>query len=299
MVKRKNLTSIAILLSAFLMALPIYNIPIARATGPTLSVQPATLVADLGAQIPVDVMVSDVSSFCAYDFRLLYDTSVLDVASASLTGTAFDSHPHLVVRQDVFEGLGEVRYAVTLLGVPGIDIVGSQSLLHLSLQVTKLDVSDLTIRSDTLVSCFGGETSPISHDTSNGLYIPPPSVGLRSVACRASNPGLNINAHGNHEDIFCRVENSGSADAVIRIDFSYLSVGGASGLVSSPVMTLAAGQLATLTATITVAVAFDVFIVQGTMIRIVTTPDGRVLEIPGDSHVFKFNVRVCTSGACL
>lgn len=281
------------------MTVPMYHIPTARAVGPTISVQPATAAADVGAEFNVDVMVSEVAGLFGYDFSLLYDTSVLTVTRATLAGTVFDGLPNFPVKQDVFEGLGQVRFAVTLLGVDGVDVVGSASMLKLTMRVDRLAVSSLHIVDDILVILVGGRPMPLDHATMDGLFIPPPSIGLRNVGCRAEIPGFNINAHGTTQTLFCRVENNGLAAGTIRIDFSYFSIGGASGLVSSREMTLQPGELATLTAQVTVAVAFDVFIVQGTIIRIVPLPDSSIVYIPGESDVFKFNVRVCTSGECL
>jgi len=280
------------------MTVPMYHIPMAQAVGPTISVQPSSVAADVGAEFNVDVMVSDVAGLFGYDFSLLYDTSVLTVTRATLAGTVFDGLPNFPVRQDVFEGLGQVRFAVTLLGVDGVN-VGSASMLKVTMRVDRLAVSNLHIVDDILVIIVGGQPTPLAHATMDGLFIPPPSIGLRNVGCRAEIPGFNINAHGTVQTLFCRVENNGLAAGTIRIDFSYFSIGGPSGLVPSQEMELQPGQLAELTAQVTVAVAFDVFIVEGTIIRIITLPDSSIVYIPGESDIFKFNVRVCTSGECL
>lgn len=297
--EKKNLARVALLLTTFLISLPLYALPAVKAVGPAISVQPSTHSADVGSEFSFDVAVSDVSNLFGYDFSLRYDTSVLEVTDHTLVGTVFDGMPFFAVKEDVFEGLGEVRYVVTLLGTSPVDVVGSASLLRLSMRVDRLAPSVLAITDDIIVVLVNGQTMPLTHDTFNGDFIPPPSVGLRNVGCRADIQGFNINAHGTVQTVFCRVDNSGLEIAVVRADFTWVSIGGASGMVSTPEMTLQPGQSATLTAQITVAVAFDVFIVGGTVIRIVTTPDGRILNIPGDADIFKFNVRVCTSGECL
>ncbi|MBI4127913.1 MAG: hypothetical protein HY459_02480 [Parcubacteria group bacterium] len=293
---RKNKFTAAALIATFLLALPISP---ARAQMAQMFVSLGS--AGFGEPFIADVMVSDLEDLAGYDFTVFYNPDILAVTGTSLGNTAFDLNdngdvsddPVFIARAEVFNTIGEARYAVVLLGGLSVTPRTSASLLKLTFMVdSSASASDyppsICTGSSSLISLIPGVgTIEVPHTSTCASFMPSPDVALRSVGCRADLGGLNTQAHGFTDGLFCRVVNNGAQAIEVRADFFW-----GTGSASSPTMTLQPGAAAELRSSITVPNNNDVFIITGTPVRLITLPDSSVLTIPGESDTFKIVVNV-------
>ncbi len=297
--KNKMLTRATILLLAsFLLPVPVMS---ARAMpSSALSLSPASPSVELGNSFSAQVQVAGGDPLVAYDISVLFNPAVFTVTGASLSGTLFDpAGPNsvFVLRQDIFNPIGVVRYAVVVVG--GADVTPSSSgsaLLNIVFQAnnpgsTASDYpSAISFGNVELVGVDGGQITDLPFSTASASYLPPANTSVQNVGCRAANDGFNTASKGLTDPVFCRVANTGSSTITVSAVFSYRSVGGVVGSVSGGTLTLAAGQSGQVNGAITVPNANDIFIVTGTTVRLITMSDSTVLAIPGASSTFKIVV---------
>ncbi len=303
--EKKNLAQVTVMLTTFLLAIPVT--PATMATSPvSVSVSPSSIVADTGSFFDVTVMVSAVSNLAGYDIALSYKPGILQATGASLGHTAFDMNgngdisddPALPLREEIFNSVGLIRYAVVLVGGASVSTSGA-SLLALTFQVNNPltgTASDLShgigiVRASLVGFDADGNVVSIPTSLSGAAHSLPADAAVRNVGCRAAIAGFNVHAHGFTDGVFCRVTNDGNVPIDVRADFTWVGLlTGDTGAVSSSVMTLQPGQNGQLDASITVSGANDIIVVTGTPVRIVTFPDSTTAEIPGTSDSFSINV---------
>lgn len=294
------LTRTAVLIATFLFAVP-FSVPAFATPTALVSVSPGSNIADIGESFTSSVMVSNAANLAGYDIRVHYDPNVLTATSASLTGTLFDpaTHSVLVSRHDILQVIGIVRYLVVILGGSTVTPSPTGSLLNVNFKVNDPASSPfataqeypsiINVSTINLVALPGSVSLPTT--TTDATYMPPADVGLRSVGCRAANNGFNTNAKGFTDPLFCRVINNGSQSITVRGDFNYASLGGITGSISGPTITLGPGQAAEVNAVLTVAPhTNDIFFVTGFGTRVITFQDSTTLAIQGDAQVFSINV---------
>jgi len=303
--EKKNLAQVTVMLATFLLAIPVTPSTMATSTA-SVSVSPSSIVADMGSSFSVNVMVSAVSNLAGYDFALAFKPGILQATSTSLGHTAFDLNnngdisddPALPLREEVFNSVGLIRYAVVLMGGASVTTSGA-SLLSATFQVnnplggTASDLAaGISVPRGALVGFdSSGNVVSIPATLSGASYGLPADNSLRNVGCRSTNPGFNVHSKGFTDGLFCRISNTGSVPIDVRADFTYVGLlTGATGSVSSPVMTLQPGQNGELDASLTVSGANDVIILTGTPVRVVTFPDSTTADVPGSAGSFFINV---------
>jgi hypothetical protein len=288
-----------ITIATLFVALPL--VPVNATSSATVSVSPGSINTEFGGSFAASVMLTGGSNIIGYDVRVTFNPDVLQVTSASLGGTLLDPATNnvIVARHEVFNSIGFARYAVVALGGVNQTPNPSASLLNLNFQVQDPTVagstataseypSSISISSAEVVA-LGAVTVPVT--TSGATYMPSSNIGLRSVGCRANNNGFNTNAKGFTDPVFCRIVNNGSISVTARGDFNFASLGGLTGSISGPSITLGPGQGAQVNAALTVAPhTNDIFFVTGMGSRVITLNDGSVLAIPGTSIVFQVTV---------
>jgi hypothetical protein len=299
-VENKMLTKATMLIATFLLAIPF--VPAYAAAPASLSIAMPSAAADFGQSFTANVMVSGESKLLGYDITLQYNPDVLTATSASLTGTLFDPATQnvLVVRQDNFPTIGYLRWALVILGGASVSTAGS--VLSVNFQVND-PASTPTATASEYPSAIDIVAAKLPSLDSNGnviaapfvsagaSYMPPANVALRSVGCRANNNGFNTQAKGFSDPLFCRVVNTGTSSISIRGQFSFTSLGGLTGSVTGPSITLGAGQSGQVNAIFTVLPhTNDIFIFTGSGARTVTFQDGSVLGIAGGSVIFQVTV---------
>ncbi len=301
----KNIPRVALLLTTFLLALPIASAPVLASTTPPNVAVILSNAADLGGSFTANLMLSNAPCIGAYDITVRYNQDVLTAARATLAGTLFDpsTHPIFAVEQDIFNAIGEIRYAITYKG-GFVTAPASGSLVSISFianGASSMTASELpaviSIESATLVGgsnpttdCLRGITPTVT----NAVYSPPANVALRSVMCRAVIPGFNVQAHGLTDGVFCRVINTGSGSVDVAALFSYRGLFLPPNHTISPTMTLAPGQAAELDASITLpptVASTEILTVAGSANRVITGfSDGSIAYISGGVSVFKIVV---------
>jgi hypothetical protein len=293
---------VTILLTTFLLALPLAPAPVLAAPNVTVGQSNA---ADPGGSFTASLMVSGAQNIGAMDVRVTFNPNVLTVVSASLGHTIWDLNnngiisddPVLVVRHDVFPTIGLIRYALTFVGGVSVSPSAPASMLDINYIVNNppgLTATDLpsmvSMQSAALVVETPSGPSTVIPSTTDLSYSPPAYLVPQSVGCRATNPGFNVHAKGFTDGLFCRVINSGSISIQALADFPFQSLNGVTGDVRSDIVTLAPGQFAELTATITVPNAVDIFILNGTPMRAIAMPDGTNALIAAQSVPLFINV---------
>jgi hypothetical protein len=286
-VKNKLTTRAMMLIATFLFAIPL--MPVNAASPATLSISPATIGTDIGGTFTANVILSGGSNVIGYDVRVTVNPDVLTVTGASLAGSLLDPATNnvLIARQQVFPSIGFVRFALVVLGPGGHTPSPSASLLSVSFQVNDPSAAGSIATATEYPSSIDVTADVVGAGfmATSTSYMPPGDVGLRSVGCRAANNGFNTNAKGFTDPLFCRVINLGSQSITARGDFNFASLGGVTGSLSGPTMTLAPGQAAEVNSALTVAPhTNDIFLVTGQGTRVITFQDGSVLAIPGVSN---------------
>ena len=304
------LTRATIMIATFLMAIPF--VPVNATTLATIALTPSSITSDFGTTFTASIVLSGASNVLAYDVRILLNPDVFTINSASLSGTLLDPATHSnvqVLRQQVFPTVGIARFALVTVG-PSCGATPNPSANLLNLQITVNDPTDPTSIADaseypasisvtseiagTDSSCLAVNTIP-SH--ASGATFDPTTPGisdhaLNNVGCRAVNDGFNTQAKGLTDPVFCRISNVGARSINVVSSFSFRSIGGVTGSVSSDIANLAAGQASQQNSAITVPNANDIFIVTGQPLRVILFNDGSALFIPGPSSTFKIVVNV-------
>lgn len=270
-------------------ALPVF---VRAQGGTTLSVTPGQNSGELGEHFTVHADVADVPSLVAYNIVLSYDTRILSVDSATLGGTLFDVNqngdisddPVLVARAEVLEGLGLVRYTVGLFGSAPITVVGSAPLLHVSFVVESLGASPIAITESSLAVFTGSSTEEQPHDTMDGEYRTAAGLMLSGQGCR----GITQGRDRDRVQLMCTATNIASVPIDVAAEFAYQSDGGQSGTARTSTVTLAPGDARTILVRTTVLPDADSFDAQGTVFRVVMSPDG-FMDIEGPTDSFSFD----------
>jgi len=294
--ENKILTKTAVLIATFLLAMPL-TIPAFATPTANVSITPGSINTDVGGSFTINVMVSNAQNLAGFDLKINYDPRVLTATSGSLTGTLFDPAKNnvLIARADIIQAIGRIRYALAIIGGSTVTPSPSASLLSVNFNANdpssspfdsaSLYPASIVMTSIELVSLQGGQTTLVPTQTTDATYMPAGDVALRNVGCRAVNNGFNTNAKGFTDPLFCRVVNNGAQSITVRGDFNYASLGGLSGSLSGPSMTLAPGQAAEVDSALTVAPhTNDVFFVTGQGTRLITFQDGSVLAIQSDPN---------------
>ena len=284
------LTRATILITTFLIAIPI--MPTWASTPASLSVALNPATPDVGDTFTASVMVSGASCIVGYDIAVYYDPAVFTATSISLAGTLFAGAFEL--RSDIIQPLGVAREAAVILGGGSATPNPSGSLLDISFKANNPTMSSTLFISSTssMVGPSGcsGQITPIPYVATPTVYSTPSHIALRDVGCRAVNGGFNTLSKGFTDGVFCRVVNTGSQTIMASAIFSYESVGGIvanTGSVNGGTITLAPGQAGEVDGSITVANSNDIIIVNGVTTRIVGN-----LAISGPSDIFKIVVNV-------
>jgi len=143
-----------------------------------VSVNPAFAAGDVGSSFPVEVDLSGVPSMVAYDVSLQYNPASLMATSVDFdtsTVVAGSNHFNVVTLTD--NGVGEVRYAVTLLSGSTVDASGTVAALKITFQVVGAVDTPLTIGSSTVAQLISGVVTNVdSVVTTNGLFLVPPNI---------------------------------------------------------------------------------------------------------------------------
>ena len=291
------------------------SIPItpAMASGPVVvNISSANLsTTDLGGSFSTSTTASNAPNLVAYDCILGYNHDVFMVSASQdpaqggnpmsgLTGTSFDpaTASVFVAKAEVFQAAGFIRYAVILTS--GTLNLASASLFNIGFQVsstggaTASDYNNGAVSIPTPACTLVGENpgiGPIPSTSGPGLsWSPPSDLALQSVGCRSANDGFNTRSKGLTDPLFCRASNSGGQAITATAVYSYRSVGGVTGSVSSGTMSLAPGQFggdSGFPAGLTVPNNNDIFIVTGQVSRVITFPDSSTLTVGGPSDTFK------------
>src|SRR5437867_4293969 len=285
------------MLTTFLLAIPVASVgatPMAN-----IGISPSSYSADLGQSFTATVMVSNAPNLEAYDFMVLFDPNILQVTSASLTGTMFDPgvYPVIVAKSDVFNPIGIVRYAVTFFGGDTAPSANG-ALLVVNFQVNNPFMgtaselpSAITVDSSLIGYQFPGPGAyNIDHTVSGATYAPPNTMGFRSVGCRAQIQGWSVSMHGFNPGMFCRITNNGGLSHDGGAMFNWHSLNGITGSASGSVSTLAPGQNGQSDASITLPSGVsinDVFIISGTAVTSYMFPDSTSYAAQGPSQTFK------------
>jgi len=143
----------------------------------TLSVNPSFAAGDVGSTFPVEIDISGVPNMVAYDVSLDFNPASLQAMSVDFdTSTVVAGSNHFNVVTTTDNGIGEVRYAVTLLGGSTVDASGSAAALKMTLKVVGAVDSPLNI-DPQIAELVNGVATPVTDLTvNNGVFLVPPSI---------------------------------------------------------------------------------------------------------------------------
>jgi len=185
----------------FLIFLPILGFGMTSVGGqeePKLYVVPPIVSVGLGETFTVEVKVADVLNLYAYQFRLSWEPSLLDVTSITeapflnAEGTYRTSFtPRIYNTPDPFGVSGYVYVACTLLGEPATAAAsGKGTLATLEFLVKEEGSTSLHLYDTKLISSLMVE---MSHGTEDGYFqsLPPPEIHVEpsSVVDASLQPG--------------------------------------------------------------------------------------------------------------
>jgi len=267
----KNKLTVAILIATFLLS-PMVSVRPARADpSPSAAIVLSNPSAYPGESIVARVMISNAPFIAGFDLTVNYNADVFTELSIDIAGgIVFSRYP-------VHSSLpGFVHYAGVMLGCTPADASAPSQIIAITLMVNNppgasaSELPSAITLSDSLVAlesdgACSGEPSIASPTTTGASYAPPSVTIMRSVGCRATNPGFNVKSKGFTDGLFCRVVNSGTESVLAGAVFTWTSVNGVTGSAASSAVTLAPGQTAELTASITVPNAKDLFTVTGSV----------------------------------
>jgi len=148
----------------------ILGIIVVKAQTTKLFVDPASVI-DLGLTpgntFTVYIKVSDVENLYGYDFRLGYDTTILDLTATHTPPSIWGSN-YLTILNNVDETNGIYSLVVAAMS-PAPSFNGSTSLVTLDFTVTGYGESVLDIY-DSGLSDNGSPARPIPHDVEDGYF---------------------------------------------------------------------------------------------------------------------------------
>ncbi len=176
--KRKIVSPILLMTLSLMTVMPEASSLFAHASlSGTVSVNPSFAAGDVGSTFPVEVDISGVPNMLAYDVSLDFNPASLQAMSVDFdtsTVVAGTSHFNVVTITD--NGIGEVRYAVSLLSGATVDASGSVPALKMTLKVVGAVDSPLNI--DPLIAeLVNGVATPVTDITvNNGVFLVPPNI---------------------------------------------------------------------------------------------------------------------------
>ncbi len=178
---RKLLSPILLALIGVMSIVPGIPAYVAAQGSATVSVTPALSAGDVGNTFQVAIAAVGPSNVIGYDVSLTYDNSALSASSVDFdTSTVVAGKDHLNIVMLASDPIGEVRYAVTLLGGQSVDTSGSASLVIITFTVIAAQDSDLTIVSAAVVVNNNGVAEEVAVTTVNGLFLVPPVILLNA-----------------------------------------------------------------------------------------------------------------------
>ena len=180
---RVNQRLLIAFLMIFLFAVGVIHVDIAAAATSKLYVDPPNVMNT--SLVPpknftVTIKVSDVVGLFGVEFKLSWDTSLLDLAKVTL---AFPWSPYFLAANQTSESIGQYWLSVTAIP-PGTAFTGSMTIATLVFRVTGTGSTALSL-TDTILGDSGANDMP--HDIGDGffsnveiipaiLYVQPPSI---------------------------------------------------------------------------------------------------------------------------
>ena len=146
-------------------------------------IQPhSTTIKDFGETFTVNVNVANISNLYGYEFKVFYNTTILDGVEVELPSGHFltpDNPPNIfIIRKEINDTLGRVWVATSLLA-PETPKNGSGLLASITFNVTALDSSSLRLQD---VKLSDHEKQQIASDLIDGevvvVYGPPIDIVL-------------------------------------------------------------------------------------------------------------------------
>jgi hypothetical protein len=154
----KRITLISMILSLIL------SLGIASAIT-TLYVHPSSVTGlNPGQTFTIDIKMSDVTNLYGYEFKLGYDTSILDATNVNIG--PFLNEPTYTVKKKIDNTNGFLWFA-TSSQEPAAPKSGSGTLATITFQVTGSGSCDLDLYDTKLGN---SDVNPISHSVSDGYY---------------------------------------------------------------------------------------------------------------------------------
>ncbi len=142
-----------------------------------VSVNPSFSAGDPGSVFQVEVDISGVPNLVAYDLSLEFNPASLNATAVDFdTSTVVAGTSHFNVATIVDNGIGEVRYAVTLLGGNTVDASGMVAALKVTFQVVASQDSPLNIAGQIVQLVNGVPTTVTNVTMNNGSFVVPPTI---------------------------------------------------------------------------------------------------------------------------
>jgi hypothetical protein len=191
------------------------------------------------------------------------------------------------VSKQVFNTLGTVRIAVTLLGViTGVAATDSKSLVNIKFNMIGVGTTAITIADDTIVCAPGGVVQSCPHTNVNGLAQTPPQLILVRTKSKSSVQVLDISKALLTTSLTATIENTGSITAFAKVQFVIVSSSGNTTFATTLLTEVPGGAVVTIATTWTAQGVPDVYTGVATLLR---SPNGSIF-LPGESDTFKFKV---------
>lgn len=201
-------------LMTLLLGLSVASIVIAS-PATTLRVDPHITVADVGETFNVNVTISDVTNLYGFQFRLRYDTDVLDSMEGwAVQGpflTSADPNAQTFGWLNVTDPDGEIQVFITLLGTAVTEPSGSGVLATITFEVIAAGSSPLDLYYDRLGD---RNANSIAHTTIDGYFGKPISITASPTSLAV---GSNVTISGGihpiaeNEDIYIEYKKEGEA----------------------------------------------------------------------------------------
>jgi hypothetical protein len=150
----------------------------------TLYVDPSSVTST--DEFTIDIEVSDVTNLYGYEFKLGYDTSILDATEVMIG--SFLNEPTYPVVQEINDADGYVSVGVLSLN-PADPKSGSGTLANITFQVTGSDSCALDLY-DSVLGDY--DVNPIDHTVNDGYFSNLPSVWQISYIGSGGHPIIDV-----------------------------------------------------------------------------------------------------------
>jgi len=174
----KTPSSVLILALTLIMIMPEAPPILALAqTTAMVSINPCFSVGDPGSLFQVEVDISGVPSLVAYDLSFEFNPVSLNATAVDFdASTVVAGTSHFNVATIVDNSIGQVRYAVTLLGGNVVDASGTVTALKLTLQVVGTQDSPISIAAQIVQLVNGVPTTVSNVIVSSCRFVVPPTI---------------------------------------------------------------------------------------------------------------------------